>query len=397
VRGNSSGSWRVSLFVNPEHLYLHVPFCVRRCSYCDFAVTAVQAAPVQAWLESVAAELSLRARAESWERLQLQTLYVGGGTPSLLGVGAMSALAELLGGYATWDDEIEWTAEANPESFGSELAQDWRAAGVSRVSLGVQTFHEPALRWMGRMHGADGPARAVAAARQAGLRDVSVDLIFGLPSRLERNWATDLDRALELEPEHVSLYGLTAETGTPLGRWVSAGRETLADQDRYATEYLLAVDRLTDAGFVQYEVSNFARPGRESRHNRAYWRHHAYAGVGPGAHSYAPPVRSWNVRDWAEYRRRVLNGQTAEAGREELTAEEVALERIWLGLRSDDGLASSTLGDAQRRLVLRWEREGWAIAGPDAVRLTRHGWLLLDRLAVDLAAELDVELASEAG
>ncbi|MEX0907995.1 MAG: radical SAM protein, partial [Gemmatimonadota bacterium] len=193
----------------PEYLYIHVPFCVRRCGYCDFAVTATSEAPVERWLESVRAELTLRAAGEAWpERLRLATIYVGGGTPSLLGTGAMARLGEVLAHFATWDPEtVEWTAEANPESFTEELAHDWRAAGVNRLSLGAQTFHEPSLRWMGRLHGAEGPARAVAAALAAGLTNYSIDLIFGLPSRLERVWSADLETALSLEPQHVSLYG----------------------------------------------------------------------------------------------------------------------------------------------------------------------------------------------
>jgi oxygen-independent coproporphyrinogen III oxidase len=372
--------------VNPCHLYVHVPFCVRRCSYCDFAVSATSAAPVDAWLDAVGAELAERRQREGWTTpLSLATLYVGGGTPSLLGTGAMDRLREVLHRFATWEPAtVEWTAEANPESFTTELARDWAAAGVNRVSLGAQTFHEPALRWMGRLHGAAGPARAVAAARAAGIDNISVDLIFGLPERLGRDWGADLDQAAALEPSHVSLYGLTAEAATPLGRRVQAGRETMADDERYAAEFLLAAERLGAAGYHHYEVSNFARPGRESRHNRAYWRYHAYLGIGAGAHSFLPPVRSWNVRDWAEYRQRLAAGGTAEAGREVLGPDDVALERIWLGLRSDDGIASDSLAGAQRELVRDWSERGWAELVPGQIRLTRQGWLLLDRLAVEL-------------
>jgi oxygen-independent coproporphyrinogen III oxidase len=239
---------------------------------------------------------------------------------------------------------------------------------------------------MGRLHGAEGPGRAIAAAREAGLHNVSVDLIFGLPARLGRDWGEDLDRAARLLPEHVSLYGLTAEAATPLGRWVAEGRESLADEDRYAEEFLLAAARLGDAGFEHYELSNFAQPGRESRHNQAYWRHAAYIGIGPGAHSFRPPVRSWNVRDWAEYRTRLEQDQPAEGGREVLQAADLALEAIWLGLRTADGVAEGALSAAQLEQVASWERAGWAIRGQGAVRLTAAGWLLLDRLALELEA-----------
>jgi oxygen-independent coproporphyrinogen III oxidase len=373
--------------VKPEYLYIHVPFCVRRCGYCDFAVTATSVAPVDAWLDAVEAELRMR-RDAGWESaLRLRTVYVGGGTPSLLGTGAMHRLRALLARFASWDpSEVEWTAEANPESFTTELAADWVAAGVNRVSLGVQTFHEPSLRWMGRLHGADGPGRAVAAARAAGLENISVDLIFGLPARLARDWAADVERALALEPQHVSLYGLTAEPATPLGRRVAEGTERVADEDAYAAEFMLAAERLAAAGFEHYEVSNFARAGRASRHNQAYWRHAAYLGVGPGAHSYLPPVRSWNVRDWAEYRARLQDGRSPGEGEELLTANDFALEAVWLGLRTRDGVAVDGLNDAQRELAEGWVEDGLAELVGGAVCLMPRGWLLLDRLAVELEA-----------
>jgi oxygen-independent coproporphyrinogen III oxidase len=371
--------------VSPRHLYLHVPFCLRRCGYCDFAVTATRRPPVDGWLAAVAAELDCRARSGLVTLpLRPETVYVGGGTPSLLGAHAMARLRTVLERFATWSPAPEWTVEANPESFTADLARDWLAAGINRVSIGVQTFHDPALRWMGRLHGGDGARSAVVAARDAGLANVSIDLIFGLPAHLGRDWAADLDRAVALEPDHVSLYGLTAAPGTPLGRSVEAGSERLAGEERYAAEYLLAADRLSAAGLRHYEVSNFARPGAESRHNQAYWRNRAYLGLGPGAHSFLPPVRSWNVRDWAEYRERVMAGRTPEQGREELTEDDTALEAAWLGLRSDEGIPQARLTPPQQAVVDSWEHAGWAGRVDGRIRLTRSGWLLLDRLAVEL-------------
>lgn len=376
--------------MKPEHLYLHVPFCTRRCSYCDFAVQAVREPPVAAWLDAIDAELGQVAEAEGWSgRLALRTIYVGGGTPSLLGPDAMAALRRRLERHAVWGDDVEWTAEANPESFDTALARAWREAGVNRVSLGAQTFHAEALRWMGRLHGPDGPARAVDAARRAGIDNYSIDLIFGLPSRLGRDWAADLERALALEPAHISLYGLTAEPATPLGRWVGTGRERLADEAVYEAEYLTAAERLSTAGFTHYEVSNFARPGRESRHNTAYWTGAAYLGLGPGAHSFLPPVRRWNLRDWEDYRRTVATGASPVADRENLDAAAARLERIWLGLRTTAGLPLPGPGTAWDRIIARWVQHGWAERPGQTVRLTPAGWLLLDRLALELDAATD--------
>src|SRR5690606_9747419 len=253
----------------------------------------------------------------------------------------------------------EITAEANPESFTAELARDWRAAGINRVSLGAQTFDEAALRWMGRLHGPDGPARAVAAAREAGLDNVSVDLIFGLPDRLGRDWGADLERALRLEPEHVSLYGLTAEAGAPLGRWVAEGRERLPDEDAYGAQYLLAAERLTAAGFRHYEVSNFALPGRESRHNQVYWSGEAYLGLGPGAHSYLAGRRWWNVRSWAAYAAALGRGEAPVEGEETVEGDAARLERTWLALRTSEGFPLREASEGQRRLAARWAEQGW--------------------------------------
>jgi oxygen-independent coproporphyrinogen III oxidase len=371
--------------VGPPHLYLHVPFCTRRCSYCDFAVEAVRTPPTDAWLEAVARELELTVVERGWEApLRLETFYVGGGTPSLLGGEAMSRVRERLEPLARLEPGVEWSCEANPESFKEEVARGWREAGVNRLSLGVQSFHEPSLRWMGRLHGPAGPGEAVAAARAAGFEDLSLDLIFGLPSHLGRDWRADLERALALEPQHVSLYGLTAEPGAPLGRWVREGRERLADEESYADEYLLAHELLTAAGFEHYEVSNFALPGRRSRHNLAYWKGAPYAALGPGAHGFDPPLRRWNLRGWDAYREAVFQGRLPVEDEERIGSHEESLEQMWLGLRTDLGIAREALSPRQRALAEGWERTGRARPGGERLRLTASGWLLLDHLAVEL-------------
>lgn len=369
----------------PRSLYIHVPFCARRCSYCDFAVEAVRRPPVEEWLNAVVRELELIAAERGWaEPLQLETLYIGGGTPSLLGTGVMARLVERIAPLAVLEAGAEWTCEANPESFDDALAVDWRSAGVNRLSFGAQSFDVGVLRWMGRLHGVEGPARAIAAARKAGFDNYSIDLIFGLPERLARDWSSDLDRALGLDPAHVSLYGLTAEAGAPLGRWVAEGSERLADEDRYADDYLLAHERLTSAGFDHYEVSNFARPGRGSRHNFAYWTGAPYVALGPGAHGYYPPIRRWNLRSWSAYRDALAVGRLPVDGEERIDRDAAALEAVWLGLRTHRGYPLK--GDDPERwdVARRWVASGWATLDQNVVCLTPDGWLLLDRLAVEL-------------
>jgi oxygen-independent coproporphyrinogen-3 oxidase len=366
-------------------VYVHAPFCTRRCVYCDFAVTVDPDGDAGGWGEALAAELDLIGREGIFGMApRLSTLYVGGGTPSVLGPGAMDVLAKVVGEDRLSDPDLEWTAEANPESFTVELAERWRASGVNRVSLGVQSFHEPTLRWMGRLHGAEGAVRAVTTAKEAGITNVSIDLIFGLPADIGRSWSEDLDRALEVDVPHVSLYGLSVEARTPLGRLVAEGREPPVDEERYRDEFLAAAERLTSAGYEHYEVSNFARDGLVSRHNSAYWDGRSYLGLGNGTHSYRHPMRRWNVRDWEVYRTGVLTGEGSEEEREELSDEAAALERVWLGLRTRDGLARSDLGTEAAQLTQAWAGEGLAEFFDDRVRLTPAGWLELDRLAVDL-------------
>ena len=368
-----------------RHLYVHVPFCLRRCSYCDFAVQAVAHAPVADWVRTINTEFDLFAQEQKWsQRPELRTLYIGGGTPSLIGGAGMARFADELRTRISLAADAEWTVEANPETFTTDVAIEWARAGVNRISLGAQTFNEEVLRWMGRMHGPDGPGRAVAAARDAGITNFSIDLIFALPARFNRDWRRDLDAVLALDPAHVSLYGLTAEAGTPLGRWVAEGREALASEDDYAEQYLLAARVLRDAGFVHYEVSNFAKPGFESRHNQAYWNGSAYLGLGPGAHSFLPPERRWNTRVWTEYRERIDGGQLATDGSEVVQAGTAGLEHAWLGLRTSTGIAVASLSESQAALAESWTRRGWGERESGTFRLTPEGWLLLDRLSVEM-------------
>ncbi|MGE0160090.1 MAG: radical SAM family heme chaperone HemW [Gemmatimonadales bacterium] len=374
-------------------VYVHAPFCVRRCVYCDFAVTVRSDGDPEGWASALASELaSLEARGERLAD-RLETVYVGGGTPSLLGPQAMRSLARVLGEERVASAELEWTAEANPESFGAPLATAWRGAGVNRISLGVQTFHEPTLRWMGRLHGAEGARRAVRVAKEAGYDDVSVDLVFGLPASLGRSWTDDLAGVLALDVPHVSLYGLSVEPGTPLGRAVAEGKEPPVDEERYREEFLEASETLRAAGYEHYEVSNFARPGHASRHNAVYWDGRPYVGLGNGAHSYRHPVRRWNVRDWGLYRSRLLAGESPEEGRETIDAAAEALERAWLSLRTHAGTPLAGLTAEGRRLLEGWRASGLAVVEGERARLTPRGWLLLDRLAVELDASRGVAAA----
>jgi oxygen-independent coproporphyrinogen III oxidase len=363
------------------HVYVHVPFCARRCVYCDFAIAVRRDTPDAAFLAAIRREWAQRWTADVARRhSEIRSIYFGGGTPSRLAPATIGTLIAELGGQRAADAEI--TVEANPDDITAERAHGWVDAGVTRVSLGVQTHDPEVLAWMHRTHTADQVAPAVQLLRDAGIDDISVDLIFALPAHLRRDWLRDLDLTLALEPTHVSLYGLTVEPHTPLARRAERGEAKPVPDERYAEEYLEAHDMLVNADFEHYEVSNFGRPGHRARHNSAYWRGVDYLGLGPSAHSLLDGVRSWNVRDWADYERRLAADEPIVAGEERLDADQRRIERLYLGLRTDTGLPVWDLPDAVRAA---WSREGWLDLREDRARLTVEGWLRLDALVAAVA------------
>lgn len=335
--------------------------------------------PVAEYVDAIERELELRfGTAEPWS---VDTLYLGGGTPSRLGPAGVATLLDRLRRRLTLNSDAEVTLEANPEDVTEAAARAWRRAGVNRLSIGAQSFDDDVLRWMHRTHDAAGIGAAVQRARDAGLDDISLDLIFALPNEVARRWDADVDAALALRPTHVSLYGLTVEPLTPLGRWRDRGAATEAPEERYEWEYLYAHDTLAAAGFEHYEVSNFAVPGRSARHNSAYWRGVPYAGLGPGAHEFDGQRRRWNVDAYAEWVRRIGTGLDPIEGVEELDASNRAAEDVYLGLRTSAGLR---LTGAELVRARPWVAAGWGAVHGDELVLSPSGWLRLDSLAADL-------------
>ena len=365
------------------HLYLHVPFCARRCSYCDFAIAVRRDVPSAAYADAVAREWAGWQEHPAWEEDPVvRTVYFGGGTPSRLDPAAVADLLSMVARDRAIAPGAEITLEANPDDVTPQAARAWRAAGVNRVSLGVQSFDPGVLRWMHRTHTAEQVPRAVEALRAAGIAELSLDLIFALPPSLGRDWAVDLERTLALAPEHLSFYGLTVEEHTPLGRWVSRGEAVPPPDDRYAAEFLATDAALRSAGWEHYEVSNAARPGFRARHNGAYWRRAPFIGLGPSAHSGFGAERSWNVREWAAYERAVREGAPTVAGSERLEPDAVRIEELYLGLRTTDGLPEARVAGRDRDA---WTAAGWAVAEGGRLRLTPEGWLRLDALIASAA------------
>jgi len=368
-----------------RHVYVHVPFCGRRCVYCDFSIAVRARVPVAAYVDGVRAELTARfgAPPRGADRARIDTLYFGGGTPSRLGGEGLAGLVGAMRDWFAWDAAAEVTVEANPEDVDPEAVRAWRAAGVTRLSIGAQSFGADALAWMRRTHARDAAERAVEAARGEGIADISLDLIFALPGGVVRDLDADLARLVALAPTHVSIYGMTVEPGTPLGRWAERRVVAEADETRYETEFMLAHDVLASAGYVHYEVSNFARDGHRARHNSAYWSGAPYLGVGPSAHGFDGAVRRWNESAYARWLPRVASGSDPVTGCDPLDADARATESVYLGLRTTGGL---TIAPDERTRVSRWADAGWATLDGDRLRLTPAGWLRLDALAADLTA-----------
>lgn len=377
VWGLGFGVWSA----RPRHVYVHVPFCARRCSYCDFAIAVRKQVPVDAYVDGVARELALRFPPidESWS---VRSLYLGGGTPSALGGEGVRQLIDVLRTRLTLEPGAEVTLEANPEDVTECASAAWQSAGINRVSIGAQSFDRGALEWMHRSHSAARIADAVRAVRASGIANVSLDLIFALPPHLGRSWQADLDALLSLTPQHVSLYGLTVEPGTPVARWISRGILAEAPEELYETEFLAAHELLTHAGYEHYEVSNFARPGYRACHNFAYWAGVPYAGLGPASHEFDGTTRRWNLSAYTDWQHALSEGTNPMAGSERLTPANRVSERAYLELRTLEG---TVLTDMEKELVQPWIRAGWAQLARSRLILTAAGWLRLDSLAVALA------------
>ena len=360
-------------------VYLHIPFCLRKCYYCDFA-----SFPLPGRERELADYPSLlHKELELWQEeaadfAALETVYLGGGTPSLL---PPDTVADILSSFPPVQ---EITLEANPETVDAAKLQAFRDAGVNRLSLGVQSFHDTLLSAMGRGHSGAQAKSAVTAARSAGFTNVSIDLIYGLPGQTLQQWREDLEDALSLTTEHISLYGLSLHEGTPWGDLEAKGELFAADEDTSADMLELAVSILKQQGFHHYEISNFARPGWESRHNTAYWQRKNYLGLGVAAASCLLNRRFDNVRDFDAYQSSLIQGKRPVAVEEILTMEQVLAEAVFLGLRMTEGISfvrfEENYGVNPRRYfkkqIVKLERFGLLAVDENGMRLTDRGLML---------------------
>jgi len=372
-----------TLGTHPFGLYVHVPFCRVRCGYCDFnTYTAEELGPGASratYAESAIAEIRLARRVLGDVDLPVSTIFLGGGTPTLLPPADLAAVLAAAAAEFGLAPDVEVTTEANPDSVTRWDLEELRQSGYTRISLGMQSAVPHVLATLDRTHDPLRVPAAVAWARSAGFEQVSLDLIYGTPGESLLDWETSLDAALECAPDHVSAYALIVEDGTALARAVRRGEVPAPDDDDLADKYLLADERLAAAGMQWYEVSNWARDdAARCRHNLLYWTGADWWGIGPGAHSHVGGVRWWNVKHPAAYAERMAGGLSPAHARETLTAEDRRVERVLLEIRLASGLDRAVLDDTGRKAVPDLAGRSLLVEAGEALVLTREGRLLAD-------------------
>jgi len=373
----------------PAGLYLHIPFCLKKCRYCNFySISDLSQTP------RFLAALKREMRMNSGAALVFDTLYIGGGTPSVLKSEAIGQIIETASRYFSIASDAEITLEVNPGTVTLDNLSEYRRFGVNRLNIGVQSFDDNNLRFLGRIHSGNDARLSVERARRAGFDNIGLDLIFGLPGQDKTNWLGDLTQAGNLEPEHLSCYMLTCESGTPLDRDVKAGRLHLAAEDMVLDLFNTAIHFLTDRSFLHYEVSNFARMAgpdhapKSSRHNLKYWSFAPYIGLGPSAHSYLEPERYWNHRNVATYVRQLEAGKSAMAEKERLTKEQMMIEAIYLGFRTTRGIDldefqtkfGMNFNQTYGKTIVELEARGMIRMGAGLCALTRKGLFFIDSI-----------------
>ncbi len=372
--------------------YVHIAFCLSKCPYCAFSSVEVDSYLVGRYVDALLEEISRMSEGPRSQGLVFDTLYIGGGTPTILSTSSMERIISRIFERFAWAPGPEITCEANPGAIGAPKLAAMLSMGINRLSLGVQSFHDRELKTLGRIHSSDDARRTFDMARILGFKNVGIDLMFGIPGQTLDSWTGDLETAVDLSPEHISTYSLSIEPGTPFWEMAAAGQIRLPDEETVSSMYEEAIGILTDNGYVHYEISNFAKPGFKSRHNLHYWNRDWYIGVGASAHSFSHGKRFWNFSDPIDYIDSMLGSGCAMEGEEEISYEEALREEIFLGLRQLKGLDlerlrerynfgfDGELGERMHQLV----NNGFLEMADSTVRLTRKGLLVADSICTEL-------------
>lgn len=374
----------------PRAAYIHVPFCVHRCGYCDFTVVAGREDLIPAYLEALELEL----RRELIKPHAVETLFLGGGTPTRLSAKELEQLLNLLAEWLPLNPGGEYSIEANPGNFYPDQMAVLKLAGVNRISLGVQSFRSRELQLLERDHTAEDVSKVFSQLREAGFQNIGIDLIYGVPGQSLSDWNLNLELALQLEPEHVSTYGLTFEKGTTYWGRLIRGNLQRVDEELERSMYGLAMDRLPAAGLLQYELSNYAKPGFASRHNQVYWNAQPYFGFGPGAAAFDAVARHVRHRSTTTWIRRTLAGQCGVMESEQLSPDLHSREAIMLGLRKIEGICKKSyqqrfgysVRDVSPQSFDAMQHTGWLEETRTHVRLTREGRFVADTVMAEFLA-----------
>jgi putative oxygen-independent coproporphyrinogen III oxidase len=382
---------RAELPLRPLGIYIHVPFCTTRCGYCDFnTYTAAElgsepGASRAGYVDAAIGELELAARVLGPAAPAVATIFVGGGTPTVLPPDDLGRLISAVRSHFGLAPDAEVTTESNPESIDFAGLHRLRELGFNRISFGMQSAVPHVLATLDRTHSPGRPLQAVADARAAGFANISLDLIYGTPGESAGDWLESLDVALSAGPEHISAYALIVEDGTRLAARIRRGELPPPDEDDLADKYLIADDRFTAAGRAAYEVSNWSTSAAtRCRHNLGYWRSHHWWGIGPGAHSHVGGVRWWNLKHPQAYASRLASGLSPAQARELLSPEQRRVERILLELRLADGLPTSLLTTTEKSRLVELVARRLAVVEDGMLILTRNGRLLADGVIRDL-------------
>lgn len=369
-------------------VYVHVPFCVKKCYYCDFNSYSLDRGDVVAYLEAVSREATLAAGLESVRARVFDTLFIGGGTPTCLSGKDLKALVGGLRSAFAFCKDAEVTCEANPGSSNEEKFESLLEAGVNRLSIGVQSLDDALLKRIGRLHTGEEALRSFAQARRAGFENINVDLMFALPGQTIEAWRDTLKRIVDHGPDHLSCYSLIVEEGTPFGDAFARGKLSLPGEEAELEMFEWAIEHLTSSGYEHYEISNFAMPGKRSRHNQIYWRNEPYLGLGPGAHGYWDGVRYSNERLPSEYAEALSKGAPPRAEERRIGVDEAMDDTMILGLRLLEGVGKERffrrfglqVEDVYGEEIRRLASLGLLAEEAGRVRLTRRGLVLANQV-----------------
>ncbi len=359
-------------------LYVHFPFCKTKCPYCDF-YSIPSLTHIPQWLDGLQSEVLHYKGAFT----AFDSLYLGGGTPSLLSEEELTTLMGWIFAHFTFSQDSEITIEVNPDDVTLQKLSLFKDLGINRISLGVQSFDDRELSHLGRRHTVGQTVQAIEWIRTSGFTNLGIDLMYGIPGQTDSAWIKTLKSAFAFEPEHLSCYQLTFEEETPFGKMVSHGRIKPLSKERERRFFLLTSAFLENRGYIHYEISNFARnEGYTSRHNQKYWNHTPYLGLGPGAHSFREGIRWWNSESVAHYYQTLQEGKLPVAGRENLSDEQVLLESLYLGMRARDGIDLTVISSQARweKILNELEESGLVTVHDGRVTPTRQGFLVADTL-----------------